>query len=251
MNCGLNRYHCFGLREIWLKVFFESGLEALEVICGPMQYLGCVAWLRDAELIDGRKQKTRLCGLLSGVWGRRRRLVWQVIWVNLARNSRIVRLFLSRTDWDRSYSKAELVRLLSPRGYKERTVSNAVNALVNMLKESPLGEEFGYGIVSKRGVERRVRKAPEKEALLYCVYRCGELLGREFGVVELLRRDEEVYAETPSAVFGVSSDGVVSLLLGLQRRFGEKLLRCEGLGSRSRVILAPCSPYDVLEEVLK
>lgn len=99
----------------------------------------------------------------------------------------------------------------------ERSRKNAITALLQLITETPLGQELGLGKQESLG-KRNVRlhkegwQAPDSIAILYSLYRYAEKTGKyDLTVSELYEGAEE----GPYALFGVPLEKLKGILQGL------------------------------------
>jgi phosphoadenosine phosphosulfate reductase len=221
---GLNRYQHFGLRTEWLETFYQdpdgwwlhSGL-------GNRQFDAMRTWLKDAEVLQANSL-TELGRHLREL-GAQSSLGWAVIWVNLVRNSPVCGWYARSVPWGASYTKQELVNAL-PHTLARSTRANAIQSLILLMRDTPLGSQLGLGEVQLRGRQTdRVQKngwhSPEPSALLYCLYRYAELRERHSLSLAELYDDAP---EGPYAIFGVNRDEVERQLRGMASRWPELIL---------------------------
>lgn len=178
---GIDRYNTFGLKEEWLDMFFadpecyfignNSGL-------GIKQIPAMANWLKEAEIINDKKELTELGKLLQSAYTDNHDLVWEIIWVNLVKNSFICHWFASRIKTGTTYNKKSLVDLFIDEfqtTYGKRTVENAVSALLTTFANSPIGERFGlYEDVERDTATRSHCQELSDETVAYSIYKYSE-----------------------------------------------------------------------------
>lgn len=209
---GLNRYQHFGMRKPWLEEYFRDPENWWHKnTLGPRQFEAMRVWLREAEIVAGNKITP--LGERLREWGTENLLTWAVIWTNLARNSTLVGWYVHNIPWGSSYSKKELVGLLDE-SLAQSSRENAITALIELLKHTPLGKELGLGEVEIKGrqtgaVNKRGWEHVPALAVLYALYRYAERIGRHgFSLSELLNGAPE----GPYMLFGVSQDRLAGML---------------------------------------
>jgi len=230
----LQTYQGFGLRKEWLGRFLaepEKWLQAWKeknfekTGLGNRQLESFFSWLRDCEIVIEEKS-----GLtLSPVGELLQRLdsdelsTWAVIWTNLARNSAIVRWYIQTVQWGKVLTKSECVEQSGEYFAKaERTRKNAINALFELFKYTPLGSELGLGVVAEAArnkvqITKNGWKEARPEAVLYSIYRYAELKGRyELTLNELFEPSLE---EGPYVLFGVDRESMRRLLRALSTAY--------------------------------
>ena len=180
-KAGIDRYNTFGLKEEWLDVFFgdpayyfidnNSGL-------GVKQIPAMANWLKEAEIIDDKKQLTELGDYLCSIYMDNPYLVWEIIWINLVKNSFICHWFAARIKKGMTYNKKSLVELFVDEFqslYGKRTIENAISALLATFANSPIGEKFGlYTNVEKGTAKREASSEVSDEAVAYSIYKFSE-----------------------------------------------------------------------------
>ena len=180
---GMNRYNHFGFRRPWLDHFFEFGVDCFSMQdLGTYQYTTLKTWLKEAEFLTptGKGDKsgvsTQLCEKLKSL-GAGNPLVWAIIWTNLAYNSIIARWYMQNVPPGNSYDKGELVFMLGD-DYSQSTRDNAVVALLETFRESPIGTVLKQGVPIPIGNNTKYAKqgwgSPDAVAILYALYRYAE-----------------------------------------------------------------------------
>lgn len=173
---GIDRYNTFGLKEEWVDIFFSDpeyyfkGNNGL----GPKQVPALTNWLKEAEIIDEKKQLTELGILLTETYRDTPDLVWEIIWVNLVKNSFICHWFAVRVKPGTAFNKKSLTDLFIDEfqsTYGKRTVENAITALLGTFANSPIGERFGlYVNVDKGTATRQYTEELFDETVAYSTY---------------------------------------------------------------------------------
>ena len=175
---AIDRYNTFGLREEWLDMYFADPETYWENNgLGPKQIPAMKNWLRDAEIIDAKNNITELGTILANIYQDQKQLVWEIIWINLTYNSFVCQWYAARVKNHEKFSKSLLIEMILeefPGVYKERTVKNAVDALINTMKESPIGNEFyQYEQEGKDIAFRNSFDDVSEEAVAYSIYKYG------------------------------------------------------------------------------
>jgi phosphoadenosine phosphosulfate reductase len=215
---GMNRYQHFGFRRPWLEHFFEHGTDCFtQGQLGNRQYDALRVWLREAELLtpsskgDKSGMFTPLCERLIPL-GAGNPMVWSIIWTNLAYNSIISKWYMLYAQIGETYDKAELVFMLGD-DYSPSTRDNAVTALLETFRHSPIGTSLKQGIPIPDGASFKFVKqgwdTPEASAILYALYKFAEETGRyTFTLTQLdnARGNAEAKGVDPVAIFGLNPD---------------------------------------------
>lgn len=228
-------YNNFGLNESWLDFFFKNtdtyflntdhGLNVKE------QLPSFVKWLVHAEILADTKSKklTQLGELLTQIYANSPQLVWEIIWINLAYNSPIVKWYTSSMHFSTAFSEEE-VRELAKNDFPEAsatTVKNIVYAMFRTLKESPIGEDLKQlEPVTRLTFKREPYEDLSREAIAYSIYKHADIKGiKNLRVKDLYKQG--------------ATDGVVSQF-GLPKDRFLKALRSLSSDS-NRVLVAELS----------
>lgn len=226
----LQTYQGFGLRKEWLARFLSEPGKWLQAWkekdyektgLGNRQLESLLGWLRDSEVVNGEKSGLALSpiGELLQKLDVDKTSTWAVIWTNLARNSSVVRWYLQKVQWGKVLTKNECIEQSGAYFSKaERTRKNAINALFELFKYSPLGSELGFGVITevardKVQITKNGWKEARPEVILYSMYRYAELKGR-YGLTlnEFYETNSE---EGPYVLFGIDMGSMRKLLRAL------------------------------------
>jgi len=226
----LQTYQGFGLRKEWLAQFLSEPGKWLQAWkekdyektgLGNRQLESLLGWLRDSEVVNGEKSGLALSpiGELLQKLDVDKTSTWAVIWTNLARNSSVVRWYLQKVQWGKVLTKNECIEQSGAYFSKaERTRKNAINALFELFKYSPLGSELGFGVITevardKVQITKNGWKESRPEVILYSMYRYAELKGR-YGLTlnEFYETNSE---EGPYVLFGIDMGSMRKLLRAL------------------------------------
>jgi len=230
---GMNRYQHFGFRRPWLEHFFEYGTDCFtQGQLGNRQYDALRVWLREAELLtpsskgDKSGTMTELCQRLAPL-GAGNPIVWSVIWTNLAYNSIISKWYMLYAQIGETYDKAELVFMLGD-DYSPSTRDNAVTALLETFRHSPIGTTLKQGIPIPDGVSFKFVKhgwdTPEAVAILYALYKFAEKTGRyTFTLTQLdnARGNADAKGVDPVAIFGLNPNTFKAVVQDIALQYPE------------------------------
>ncbi len=212
---GLSPYETFGFRREWLEHFFEYEMECFtQGQLGNRQYNSLKIWLRQAELITTTKRNgqsgttTPLFEQLRPL-GAGNPLVWAIIWTNLAYNSVIARWYMHFTEINKVYDLPELIFMLGD-DYSATTRRNAVQALLETFRRSPVGPVLKQGIPIPDGRSFRYSKqgwsAPDAVAVLYSLYKFAEETGHYTFTISGLKKlhsSPNAKGVSPALIFGM------------------------------------------------
>lgn len=184
---GIDKYSTFGMREIWVSDFFHNFNSYFEGnnSLGTKMIPACINWFREAGILNIDDKKISSLGLiLKDIFNDNPKLVWEVMWVNLSYNSKMVQFYTNYTEFGREYSKKEILELmiLVFEGISEATLNNPLGALCNMFgikEQTIIGDIVGQGIIASKGnaVSSIVRQPHEDISpitVAYSLYRYAE-----------------------------------------------------------------------------
>ena len=212
-----SKYRHFGFHRTWLECFFDYGINYFDMgQLGSIQYYALKFWLQDSGLLTlpnkGEKigVPTPLCNKLRSL-GAGNPLVWAILWTNLAYTSSIVNWYMLCTKSGEMQTKDELVFMLGD-NYSESTRDNAVAALFQTFRESPVGAVLKQGIpIPISGNSYKFLKEgwsnPEAIAVLYALYKYAEETGKyttTLTALENARGNAEAKGVDPVSIFGLN-----------------------------------------------
>ena len=221
-SSGIDRYSTFGMRKEWLEGFLNNPKTWLEKnSLGPKQKLAMKWWLKESNLLDPEtNEPTRFAGILNVIKSDKYRLIWELTWVNLSYGSLIVKWYVNNVKFGH-YVKRELIEILMNDfpGYSEGTLTNPINALINMFDRSPLGQEMKLGVLEKKGTAvKLIGKIGINDihsvAVAYSLYKLAEDKKRyDFTVSDFY---EDSCGGGPYKLFGISRGKLEDILRYLQ-----------------------------------
>lgn len=251
---SLNRYNNFGFRDEWLNKylatmdnFFESdhGLNPKE------QIPSLINWLRDAEILSlSDKKPTNLGKILNMKYVQKPYEVWEIIWINITRNSLIASWYCKNIVWGSELSKSDIENLIQndyPK-YTGKTIPNAVYTLLNTFKNSPLGTTFGFGIQEKNLIRKIPYESVSNTGVAYSLYRYAEEKKRyNLKVSEFYEETNQngVYKE-----FGISRSKFELILRSLNNDKNKILTADLNMGLEHISLREDLSSLDVLKLLL-
>lgn len=229
---GMNPYQHFGFRQPWLEHYISEGIECFsQGILGNRQYEALKVWLKEANLLavnkDKTMEKTALCNKLEA-FGSYNPFTWAIIWANLAYNSVISHWYCLNADPGATYEKADLVMMIGE-NYSKSTRENAITALTETLRLSPIGSALNQGLpieLSKNTFSylRDGWATPDAVALLYSLYLYAEHTGRHaFTLTELIKVHDTPDAPgvSPADIYGLDNKRLRECIQGLALTFPE------------------------------
>lgn len=221
---GMNRYQHFGLRRPWLEHFFENKENCFTMgQLGTRQYDSLKVWLREAGLLSSSGKSVK-AGVPTELFEKIEKLgagdplVWAIIWTNLAYNSIISKWYMLNVPSGDIYEKNELVFQLGD-DYSKSTRDNAVTALLETFRHSPIGSVLKQGIPIASGSSFKFSKqgwnTPDAVAILYALYMWAEATGRydfTLSQMEASRGNPDAVGVDPVSIFGINPDKFKDIL---------------------------------------
>ncbi len=224
-SSGIDKYSTFGLREKWLSQYFqniENYFETGNNDLGTKMIPALTHWLRDADLLNRTdKNSSETAILLKEFYQHKTNFTWEIIWINLAYNSTITNWYVGNVQYNRSYSKNELLAMLQNDypNYGAGTLKNPLGALLNTFDESSLGSVLELSQLKKKGnaIDTIIKKPYESIdsiTVAYSLYRYANSKNRyNLTVSEFYAPEQKqgIYRE-----FGVSKERFQNILRTLQ-----------------------------------
>ena len=262
---GIDRYSTFGLRDEWVDVFFDKGDEWFGTYpnLGTKMISAAKNWLREAELIDERGNKVSdKFELVKGLYDRNKLAAWQIIWVALAYNSVIVNSFVKSIKLEVQYTRDDIVAIMKEDfpSLNDNTIKNPTNALITMLRYSPLGSlsneqaevqniyvaELQMSGNTTKGIRRISPGYISMPALAYLLYKeAKDTNCYDITVSDLLLPG----VVNPYTVFGMTAENLIPALKALTQM---GILTADLTGGLENVHLnSDISPDDALAAVIR
>ncbi len=248
---GLKTYEHFGLRKDFLEHYFDQKSECFDAgVLGNRQYVALRQWLQDAELFVINKKGDK-SGVPSELFykleklGTYHTLVWAIIWTNLVRRSTVCRWYALYVSAGETVEKDDLVLRLGD-AYSKSTRGNAVTALCETLRLSPIGAALKQGLPLNltKTTFKYVKQGWESAdpiALLYSLYKLAEDTGTYSFSLSRMReqcRSVESKGVYPGDVFGIAEEALREMLQALAYEF-EEYVRVSFVMNLDNVALSP------------
>lgn len=212
-SLSIKSYKNFGLRDEWVDEFVcdpENFWES--TLLGSAMFDSFKAWSKDIGLLDTKNKCTKFGEILQNIYKDNPSLFWEIVWINLTYTSFIVNRFASLIKPGTTFDKKSLADTISASESVSSltTLNNAVGALIDMLKNSPIGEDLEQGLNNEKKRLRQSYDDLSAEALAYSLYVYGEKNGtHEFRVSDLYQPDVEC---GPYIEFGISKNAILKKL---------------------------------------
>ena len=254
---GMNPYQHFGLRQAWLEHYMNDGVKCFSMgVLGNRQYEGLKAWLKESGLlaIDKRKSlvPTELFEKMTP-FGSYNPFTWAIVWANLCYNSVISRWYCLNAEVGATYEKGDLVVMIGE-SYSKSTRENAITALTETFRMSPIGASLKQGIPIEltRNTYSYLRDGwdyPDAVALLYALYLYAEHVGKKsFTFTELANAHNNPDARgiSPHDIYGIDLKAFREQVQGLAISF-PKHIRVSFVGNLDNIILENYSSTDIID----
>lgn len=252
LNAKIKGYKTFGLRNEWLSEYsnFPDDFWGNNSL-GTAQEDGFKAWLKDAEVTDAKNNLTSLGQLLMQNYTDFPEVVWEIITINLAYNSFIVKWFCANVKPNQLFDSKSLENSIVEQ-YPDssvKTVANAVRALIQTINQSPLGDHLKWGeIEDSKFLRRQYCKEISSVGIAYFLYKYAE----EKGVKTL--RVTDLYAGestcNPLGVLGVSQSDFIKALKELNSMNNRVLVAELNMGLDSVTLRNDLTSISVLEQLM-
>lgn len=254
---GMNPYQHFGLRQAWLEHYMTEGTDCFtQGVLGTRQYDGLKVWLKESNLLVAKKDKTLSTTALFDKlksFGPYNPFTWAIIWTNLAYNSVITRWYCLNAESGATYEKADLVVMLGD-SYSKSNRENAITALAETLRQSPIGAALKQGIPIelKKNTYSYLREGwdyPDGVALLYALYLYAEHTGRKtFTFTELANAhaNPEAKGISPHDIYGIDVKKFREMVQGLAMTYPQ-YIRVSFIANLDNIILEDYASIDILD----
>lgn len=218
MNSSLSikGYKTFGLRDEWIDEYVSDPDNFWEsTLLGTAMFDSFKAWAKDAGLLDSKNHITTFGELMKDIYSDNPSLFWEITWINLTYSSFIVNRFVSYIKPSTIFDKKLLADTITTQENVSSltTLNNAIGALVDMMKNSPVGDDLMQGEETDKKRIRRAYDDLSLEALAYSLYLYAERNDiLEFRVSDLYKSDEY---KSVALEFGISKNELLKKLRAL------------------------------------
>lgn len=245
---GMNPYQHFGFRQAWLEHFMNDGIACFDKgVLGNRQYDALKVWLKDAGIINNKGKALDITPLGDKLkhFGPYNPFTWAIIWANLSYESVICKWYCKFTEIGSSYEKGDLVILIGD-NYTKSTRDNAVTALLETLRFSPIGSSLQQGIPIPKSAStfsylRDGWDTPDAVALLYSLYLYAEHTRRySFTLTDLVKAhgDPDSPGVSPGDIYGLDTKKLRDCIQGLALSFPEQI-RVSFINDLDNIVLDP------------
>ena len=255
---GMNPYQHFGLRQAWLEHYMNEGVKCFSMgVLGNRQYEGLKVWLKESGLLSTDENRnlitTELFEKISP-FGSYNPLTWAIIWANICYNSVISHWYCLNSDVGTTYEKGDLVVMIGE-NYSKSTRENAITALTETLRMSPIGASLKQGIPIEltKNTYSYLREGwdyPHAVVLLYALYLYSEHVGKKsftFNELANARNNPDARGISPHDIYGIDLKVFREQVQGLAITY-PKYIRVSFVANLDNIILENYSSNDILDQ---
>ena len=251
-SLSIKGYKTFGLRDEWVDEYVSDPDNFWEsTLLGTAMFDSFKAWSKDIGILDAKNKCTEFGGILRNIYKENPSLFWEIVWINLIYSSFIVNRFASLIKPGTFFDKKSLADTISASESVSSltTLHNAVGALMDMFKNSPIGEGLEQGLTSEKKRLRHSYDDLSAEALAYSLYVYGEKNDTlEFRVSDLYQPNVEC---GPYIEFGVSKNAILKKLRFLSSDPDRVLIAELNMGLDHITLRSDLNSTTVLELITK
>ena len=225
---NIDRYKNFGLRQEWVEIFFEDVDNFwTNDRMGSHMFKSFEKWGKEAGIIDEKNS------IIPSIYkfidlGADNPILWGYIYSNIAYNSSIFNWYIHNIEFDNEYQSSDLPIMLGDE-YSETTKKNALSAMKDTIKSSPIGWLLGQGECEMKGkvitsIRRIGWQMPDPLVVLYSLYLFAEHFeggNYSFTLTELYDDSVDRIALSPKAIFGTDESILKSIMQGLANNYRE------------------------------
>lgn len=198
-------YKTFGLREEWLSEFLSDAASFWkDNSLGNAQIDSLKGWLKDAEILDIKNNLTPFGKLLEEIYIDEPNFTWEAILINLAYNSFIVNWFANTISFNKPFDKKALELLISEEQIDSSpsTIKNAISALMELIRLSPIGDRLNYGQPQGKEYVREQYDSFSDMGVAYALYKFAEKIEtKSFRVADVFDEENQY---SPAKILGIS-----------------------------------------------
>ena len=225
---NIDRYKNFGLRQEWMEILFEEPEQFwTNDRMGTHMFKSFERWGKEARIIDGNNLMIpEVLPLIN--YGADHPFLWGYIYTNIAYNSPIFNWYIRNTSFNIEYQVSDLQIMLGD-DYSETTKKNALSALKETIKSSPIGWLLGQGTCEMKGktivsITKEGWMEPEPLVILYALYLFAEHFdggNYNFTLTELFEDSDDREALSPHEIFGTDKQTLKAIIQGLANNYSD------------------------------
>lgn len=285
---GLDRYYSFGIKENWLRVYFDyEGTSSFWKSDGDGEVPNkkkdaFLNFVKDAGLVDedkslkGKEYKyikykpNKFAEKMFSL-GVDDESMWAYLMCNLvyAEDSEEFRWFIKNIPFSETSTPESIKLRLDEVMENDKSglgKRNICNALKSFLIKTPFGKQLGLGSVidyeekvSSNGREtitlnyfvRGSWKNPDEKVILYALYKFAEACGnyRQFTLTRLLDTSVESAGISPTQIFGLNRETMEKILNGLTFNYPDLIEARFTLGLDNITLKSDKTANEILNEL--
>lgn len=285
---GLDRYYSFGIKENWLRVYFDyEGTSSFWKSDGDGEVPNkkkdaFLNFVKDAGLVDedkslkGKEYKyikykpNKFAEKMFSL-GVDDESMWAYLMCNLvyAEDSEEFRWFIKNIPFSETSTPESIKLRLDEVMENDKSglgKRNICDALKSFLIKTPFGKQLGLGSVidyeekvSSNGREtialnyfvRGSWKNPDEKVILYALYKFAEACGnyRQFTLTRLLDTSVESAGISPTQIFGLNRETMEKILNGLTFNYPDLIEARFTLGLDNITLKSDKTANDILNEL--
>ena len=285
---GLDRYYSFGIKENWLRVYFDyEGTSSFWKSDGDGEVPNkkkdaFLNFVKDAGLVDedkslkGKEYKyikykpNKFAEKMFSL-GVDDESMWAYLMCNLvyAEDSEEFRWFIKNIPFSETSTPESIKLRLDEVMENDKSglgKRNICDALKSFLIKTPFGKQFGLGSVidyeekvSSNGREtitlnyfvRGSWKNPDEKVILYALYKFAEACGnyRQFTLTRLLDTSVESAGISPTQIFGLNRETMEKILNGLTFNYPDLIEARFTLGLDNITLKSDKTANEILNEL--
>ena len=286
---GLDRYYSFGIKENWLRVYFDyEGTSSFWKSDGDGEVPNkkkdaFLNFVKDAGLVDedkslkGKEYKyikykpNKFAEKMFSL-GVDDESMWAYLMCNLvyAEDSEEFRWFIKNIPFSETSTPESIKLRLDEVMENDKSglgKRNICDALKSFLIKTPFGKQLGLGSVidyeekvSSNGREtitlnyfvRGSWKNPDEKVILYALYKFAEACGnyRQFTLTRLLDTSVESAGISPTQIFGLNRETMEKILNGLTFNYPDLIEARFTLGLDNITLKSDKTANEILNELL-
>lgn len=285
---GLDRYYSFGIKENWLRVYFDyEGTSSFWKSDGDGEVPNkkkdaFLNFVKDAGLVDEDKSlkgkeykyikyKTNKFAEKMFSLGVDDESMWAYLMCNLvyAEDSEEFRWFIKNIPFSETSTPESIKLRLDEVMENDKSglgKRNICDALKSFLIKTPFGKQLGLGSVidyeekvSSNGREtitlnyfvRGSWKNPDEKVILYALYKFAEACGnyRQFTLTRLLDTSVESAGISPTQIFGLNRETMEKILNGLTFNYPDLIEARFTLGLDNITLKSDKTANEILNEL--
>ena len=253
---GMCGYNHFGIKADWIEKLISYEKDFWDnIIMGKPMVDSCRKWFRESEIcIDNNF--TKLLDILIK-YGAESKEFWEIVYVNLANNSPLIRWFIYHCSLNACFDSEEIYSLMGD-VLSASSKNSALLSLKNTLANTPFSKEFGCARLERKGktIQSITRKSwfePDNITILYSLYKFAENIDGgwySFSFSNLINDTEERKALSPIIIFGITELELQKKLQALDIDYPEFISVAFKKGLDNIDLRKDKSSQDILELIL-